>query len=76
MCCRPPEEKAMGITSGCNNFEIANGELQPSNRDPTIVAHQLELDVCHTLTRRGSPTTGQNFAKLQAQFRRKGYIDD
>jgi hypothetical protein len=57
-------------------FEFADGEPKPLDLDPPIITHQLELDVGHVLGRHGAPIAGQRFAKLQAHFRRKGYIDD
>lgn len=59
-----------------SRYETANGEIKPADQKPAIVAYQLELDVRHVLMQRGVPTAREKFAKLQALFRRKGYIDD
>lgn len=59
-----------------SRFETANGKLSPADQEPAIVARQLELDVRHVLMQHGVPTAGERFEKLQAFFRRKGYIDD
>jgi len=63
-------------SSVAKRFEFADGEPKPLGLDPPTMAHQLELDVRHVLGRHGVPIAGQRFAKLQAHFRRKGYIDD
>lgn len=57
-------------------YEIANSQPKPSDQDPAVVGHQLDLDVRYILGRHGVRTSGQKFVKLQALYRRKGYIDD
>jgi len=59
-----------------SRHETANGEVKPADQMPALLAHQIELDVRHVLKRQGGSTTKEDFVKLQASFKRKGYIDD
>lgn len=61
------------ISSRC---EIADGKLKPADEEPMVVARQLELDIRYVLLQQGILMAGDKFAKLQALFRRKGYVDD
>jgi hypothetical protein len=57
-------------------YEIADSQPKPLDQNPAVIGHQLALDVRHILGQHGVPTSGKKFVKLQALYRRKGYIDD
>lgn len=56
--------------------DIADGSPLPSTLNPTVIAHQIELDVWSTLKKMKQKCERKPFTNLQEVFRQRGYIND
>lgn len=59
-----------------SRVELADGACRPADQDPSVVAHQIELDVRETLKRMKVRGLREPFPRLQEIFLREGYINE
>ena len=59
-----------------SRVELADGVCSQADQDPSLVAHQIELDVRMTLKHMKTQGLPQDFPLLQEVFLREGYVND
>ena len=59
-----------------SRVEMADGYHHPADQEPSIVAHQIELDVRATLKTITRLSLHEPFPRLQEVFMREGYVND
>lgn len=59
-----------------SRIEIVDWTRRPADQEPSIVAHQIELDVRATLSMAKARNLEETFPRLQGVFRQEGYVND